>query len=56
MREERKISEIKKEERECIKKLFPYIPFSYSTIIHLGWYCSSVAKIFGILQVPTSGC
>ena len=23
MREERKISEIKKEERECIKKLFP---------------------------------
>ena len=28
MREQRKISGIKKEERECIKKLFPYIPFT----------------------------
>ena len=44
MREQRKISGIKKEERECIKKLFPYIPFRYSTIIHLRWYYSNMAK------------
>ena len=42
MREEREIPWLKRGER--VLKNYFFIPFSYSTIFHLRWYCSTMLK------------
>ena len=36
--------------REWIKKQYLFLELSYSTILHLRWYCSTIVNFFTILQ------
>ena len=49
MREEREISGLKRGER--VLNFFFLIQFSYNTILHLRWYCSTISKKFCLSQV-----
>ena len=49
MREEREISGLKRGER--VLNFFFLIQFSYNTILHLRWYCSTISKKFSLSQV-----
>ena len=54
MREEREIAGLKR--FESIKKKKKIIPFSYSTILHMRWYCSYMSKKIWPFPIWPSRC